>query len=393
MNDFSMKIPFKPKNFTGLLLSLCALLAACESKEEKAARAQEEQQAAENAKVAVDKGEVDKFFRDVKRTPVDLSEPVMAQIRASTPQRSVQFEDETPEMTADGDGAVSACSPQVALAIRREHCFGKVLVAQGAVGRVFSDGFELLAKGLALAVRTTPEHGVFKTDDLVKVRGLSVDGDSQGFVFLDEPSIEKVTVEANPLHARLQRAVTFARLCHGSGVVLDIAPGELPADVGEVAFDVNDPQGGSVMIEEFPRKIDNQVVPHLMRCAIKGGKVVGAQIRPGKIVARKAIVADAAGQWENPAVVDARIKKAADAQWYVDRAASREREKEYRLAEQDLRNTLGKINRAPDSMERTLAAADCLMALDKAERSVANWNDAKIHCRVKAQSVPGISLD
>lgn len=388
-----MKMTFKPNKASVLLLSLCALLAGCESKEEKEARIQQEAVTAELDKAEADNKEVDKLFADVKRTAVDLSEPVMAQLRASLPEQSVVFEDETAEMTAAGDGAVSACSTAVSEKTRSEHCLGKVVRARGTVGPVFSDGFELAIKGVALGVATTPDDVRLKTNDLVLVRGTVAENYANGYILLKESSIEKLPVASNPLQERLTSALTLARLCFAAGTLsstLSAAPGELPADVGDIATDKDDPRGGAVTVMAFGQKIDGDMVPHLRRCAIRNGKVVGDQVRAGKIVDRKAIFADASGKWESEKVLTARVSKANDAQWHVDRAKDREREKENAVAEQTIMLTLGRIKRAPESTEQALAAADCLIALGKAERSEANWGDARDYCRAKAAGVPGI---
>lgn len=387
-----MKNTLKSRKAAAFLLGLSVFLAACESKEEKAARAQEEQQAADNARAAAERGEVDKLFAGVKRTPVDLSDPVLAQVRAAQPAQWVVFEDETPEATAAGDGAVSTCSKEVAQKIRREHCFGKLISAQGAVGRVFDDGFEVLVKGIGLAVRTTPQHGSFKTGDAVRVRGIASEGSSQVYVFLNEPSIEKLAVTANPAQERLATARTLAKLCFAAGTLSSTADwpaDELPGDIGEVATDNDDPRGGTVTVTAFGQKIDGEIVPHLRRCAIRDGKVVGEQVRAGTIVNRKAVLANAADPWESEKILTERIAKANDAQWHTDQAAYREREKANAVIEKELREIQRKIYNAPDSTERSVALADCMIVLDKAERG-ADWTEARDFCQRAANTVPGI---
>jgi len=386
---------FKPAKALVLLLSLC-VLAGCESKEEKEARVKQEAVVADNKKAAAENGKVDKLFANVKRTPVDLGEPVMTHLRASLPQQSIAFEGETPDMTAAGDGAVSACATAIGEKARADYCYGKTVIAQGTVDAVFSDGFVVKIKGVALAIVTAPGSVTLAPNDLVQVRGPAAAGVSQGYIGLSEPDIQKLAVAPNPLQARLDNAVTLARLCFATGTLtstLSVAPGELPSNIGDIATDNDDPHGGTITVDAFGEKINGEWVPHLRRCAVRNGKVVGDQVRAGKIVNLKAVFADASGQWESEKVVSARAQKANDAQWHIDRVAYRKREKELALAEQHLRDTMQRIKAAPDSTERSVALADCLIALDKAERAVASWDDAKVYCLAKSMGVPGIQAE
>jgi len=387
-----MRNTLKSRKAAALLLGLSVFLAACESKEEKAARAQEKQQVAEDKKAAAEKVEVDKLFTGVKRTSVDLSGPVLAQLRAAQPAQSIVFEDETPEATAAGDGAVSACSKEVAQAMRREHCFGKVISAQGAVGQVFDEGFELQVKGIGLGVRTTPQQGTFKTGDAVAVRGRASEGEAQDYVFLNEPAIEKLVVPASPVQQRIETARTLAKLCFAAGTLSSTAdwPADvLPGDIGEVATDNDDPQGGTVTVTAFGQKINGEMVPHLRRCAIRNGKVVGEQVRAGHIADRKAVLVNAADPWESEKILTERIAKANDTQWRTEQAAYREREKANTVIENELRAIQRKIYNAPDSTERSVALADCMIAQNKAEHG-ADWTEARNFCQRAANTVPGI---
>lgn len=387
-----MKMHFRLNQALVLLLSLC-ILAGCESKEEKQARIEREAVVAENKKAAAENAEVDKLFANVKRTPVDLGEPVMTHLRASLPRQSIAFEGETPDMTAAGDGAVSACSTAIGEKARGEYCYGKVVIAQGAVDAAYSDGFVLKINGVALAIVTAPGSVALAPNDRVQVRGTAAEGVSQGYIGLSEPDIQKLAVAPHPLQARLDNALALARLCFATGTLtstLSVAPGELPSNIGDIATDNDDPGGGTITVDAFGEKIDGEWVPHLRRCAVRNGKVVGDQVRAGKIVKLKAVFADASGQWESEKVVSARVQKANDAKWHADRAAYRKREKENALTEQRLWSTMKRIKAAPDSTERSVAIADCLIALDKAERAVASWDDARVYCLAKSMGVPGI---
>jgi hypothetical protein len=381
-----MKSTF-PRNRTALLvLSVCALLAACESKDEKHERVQKEEAAAEKKKL-------DGLFAGAKSAPVVLNENAMAQLRAMAPAQSVTFADETVEVTAAGEGAVSACAKEVDEQIRREHCYGKTLIAQGSVGSIRTAEFGLDIKGVTLEVGL-PQGGIaLSSNDQVMVRGTAAESSMNGYIALKDATIEKVPVALNPDQTHFANAIKLASLCYadsGTQQNLSVAGGKVPSSVADVVLKKGDTGSGFVTILDLARKIDGSFVSHIKRCAIENGTVAGKQVRAGEIVDGKVVFADASGQWESEKVLEARLAKADSARRHAEREADLARKKDNELAEQDIRKTLGRINRAPESMERTLAAADCLMALDKAERSVANWEDAKIYCRAKAQGVPGI---
>jgi len=369
-----------------LLLSVCASLLACESKEEKHARIEAEA-------VMAEKNEVDKLFASGKRFSVDLSQNALNQLRQAAPQETILFEDETAEITENGDGAVSACSPVLPVSSHREHCYGKRVIAHGTVGAVSGDTLRFSVKGVGLNVGVPPGSPPLASNDAVAVAGTAAEDSTHGWVLLKDAQVEKLPIAETPGRARIMDALKLAAACFsdsGTHPDLSVSGNEVSSWVGDVAIDADDPAGGTVIISDGSRKIGDVYLPHIKRCAIRSGKLVGAQVREGKIVEGKVILTDAAAQWESDKVLMARLDKA-DA---IERAKIREA-REFNVASdasarESAANFRGRIRNAPESLQRTLSAADCLSAEYKAEQGKIRWGLAKAICERAASEVPGI---
>ncbi|WP_137175286.1 hypothetical protein [Massilia sp. HP4] len=329
-----------------LVFAICVSLAACESKEEKQVRDEAET-------FAVEKKALDQLFAGDKRSSVDLNRNVLNELRQAAPQGAILFEGETEEMTAIGDGAVSACSPALPIASHREHCYGKRVAAHGTVGAVLGDTFRLSVKGVGLNVSVPPGSPPLASNDVVAVTGIAAEDSSHGWVLLKDTQLEKQPVADTPGRARIMGALGLAAACFsdsGTHPDLSVSGDEVSSLIGDVAIDADDPAGGTVTISDGSRKIDGVYLPHIKRCAIRSGKLLGAQVREGKIVEGKVILTNAAAQWESDKVLMARLDKA-DA---VRRAAG---------AAPDYQESL-------ESKKRKSAQAACVGL-------TSNYNDAK----------------
>jgi len=339
-----------------LLLSMCASLLACESKEEKRVRIEKEA-------IAAEKSEVDKLFAGGNRVPVDLSQRALDQVRPAAPQPSIRFEDETADMTEAGEGAASACSPTLGAPEYRENCIGKVVIARGIVDAFDGEHLHLNIEGVALSVSVPAGSTAPELNDYVQVRGSAAVVQGADRILLTDTLVEKQPRVISPGEARMLDAVNLGNICRTGKVELDGAP----AHIADVAMDPNDREGGIVTGSDGGRKINDEWIPYIKRCAISAGKVIGEQVRQGKISDGKAILTEAAGEWESNEVLTAQLDKA-DA---VRRAADRE---------------ASKARGASDSVGRESAASGYNDTLEARKRKSAqaacvgltsNYNDAK----------------
>lgn len=284
---------------TFFLLGMAATLLGCESKEEKQVRI-EADTAAEQAR------ELEQLFAGKKRLSVDLGQQALEVLRQGAPQQSILFEGETAEMTAAGDGAVSACSPTLGVPQRLQYCLGKPVVAHGMVTAVDDSAIYLDILGVGLGVRLPEGSTPPSLNDEVLVRGIATAESGNDHIVLAEASIEKQARVADPAQVRVLDALRLGNACMVGRVELKA----ISQHVADVAMDADDREGGVATVSDGGRKIDGAWRPYLKRCVFRAGKLVGEQVREGTIADGKVVLAKADAHWESDKVLTARLDKA-----------------------------------------------------------------------------------